>query len=163
MRSQEDSELLVVLDVRSEDEYQLGYAMPSPASLHAVSIQASLWGWLQNQYCIGSCRRRIKTNAGFCSVLLLVTASDAHWCSVSTARPFLTATRTTIGCLHRHLAIARNISLPGLTADAAQQWHSKTVVIVGSGDFRSQQACTRLSQVFKLQSVFHLVSQAQIY
>lgn len=55
------------------------------------------------------------------------------------------------------MAAAQNIPLTGLTADAAQQWHSKTVVIVESGDFRSQQACTRLSQVFKLQSVFHLV------
>ena len=68
----------------------------------------------------------------------------------------------TFGCVCRHLSAAQHVSLQGLSAGVAEQWHSKTVVVVGSGDSRSQQACTRLSQVFKIQSVFHLVPQAQL-
>ena len=42
MSSQDDSDLLVVLDVRSEDEYRSGYSMPGQVFLHALSIQAPI-------------------------------------------------------------------------------------------------------------------------
>ncbi|KAL3158633.1 hypothetical protein ABBQ32_011383 [Trebouxia sp. C0010 RCD-2024] len=56
-----------------------------------------------------------------------------------------------------HLPMAQHVPLQHLSADAAKQWQLKTVVVVGSSDSRSQQACIRLSQVFQIQSVFHLV------
>ena len=116
-----------------------------------TSTAQALWTQDQNQ-----------DVAGFFLVLLLVTASDAEWCWVSTAGCFFRPTSATFGHFRRHLPAAQNVPLPGLTAGAAQLWHSKTVVIVGSGDFRSQQACTRLSQVFKLQSVFHLMPHLEV-
>lgn len=57
----------------------------------------------------------------------------------------------------RHLSEAQSVPLQQLDSTIADEWRSKTVVVTGSGDTRSQQACTRLSKVYKLSSVFHLV------
>lgn len=57
----------------------------------------------------------------------------------------------------RHLSATQNVPLHQLKASLVEGWHSKTVVVAGTGDTRSPQACTRLSKVFKLASVFHLV------
>lgn len=56
-----------------------------------------------------------------------------------------------------HLSEAQSVPLQQLDSTIADEWRSKTVVVTGSGDTRSQQACTRLSKVYKLSSVFHLV------
>lgn len=55
-----------------------------------------------------------------------------------------------------HLPEAINIPLEDLNATATEALRSKTVVVSSSGDTRSAQACTRLSKVHKLDTVFHL-------
>lgn len=59
---------------------------------------------------------------------------------------------------HGHVSDSQTVPLQQLDASTADQWRQKTVVVMGSGDTRSQQACTRLSKVYKLESVFHLVT-----
>ena len=59
--------------------------------------------------------------------------------------------------LCRHVAEADSVPLQQLDSSIADEWRSKTVVVTGSGDTRSLQACTRLSKVYKLPSVFHLI------
>lgn len=56
-----------------------------------------------------------------------------------------------------HVSEAQSVPLQQLDSNIADEWRSKTVVVTGSGDTRSQQACTRLSKVYKLVSVFHLI------
>jgi len=58
----------------------------------------------------------------------------------------------------RHVSEAQSVPLQQLDSSIADEWRSKTVVVTGSGDTRSQQACTRLSKVYKLSSVFHLIA-----
>jgi hypothetical protein len=57
----------------------------------------------------------------------------------------------------RHVSKAQSVPLQQLDSSVADEWRSKSVVVTGSGDTRSQQACTRLSKVYKLSSVFHLI------
>ncbi|KAL0019378.1 hypothetical protein WJX77_002139 [Trebouxia sp. C0004] len=58
---------------------------------------------------------------------------------------------------HSHVSEAQSVPLQQLDSSIANEWRSMTVVVTGSGDTRSQQACTRLSKVYKLMSVFHLI------
>ncbi|KAL0044823.1 hypothetical protein WJX82_010630 [Trebouxia sp. C0006] len=47
---------------------------------------------------------------------------------------------------HSHVSKAQSVPLQQLDSSVADEWRSKSVVVTGSGDTRSQQACTRLSK-----------------
>ena len=54
--------------------------------------------------------------------------------------------------------MAQHVPLQQLDAAVAEGWSGKALIVVASGDTRSQQACTRLSQVFRCDSVLHLIT-----
>lgn len=69
-----------------------------------------------------------------------------------------TPQRFVLSSLSRHIPGAINIPLIELTGGAVSELKAASrVVVIGSDDMRSQQACVRLSKVYRLPEVNHIV------
>ena len=82
----------------------------------------------------------------------------AKGCTLPATQFMPTAIGSCIIC--RHVTNAQSVPLEQVNASIADKWRSKTLVVTGSDDTRSQQVCTRLSKVYNLKSVFHLIKDA---